>query len=63
MTQAAGELDYETAARLRDDLAALRRALARTAVVLPDDTDADVIGMVADELEVSIQVFHVRGDV
>ena len=61
MAQAAGELDYETAARLRDDLAALRRALARTAVVLPDDTDADVIGMVADELEVSIQVFHVRG--
>ena len=61
MTQASSELDFETAARLRDDLAALRRALARTAVVLPDDTDADVIGMVADELEVSIQVFHVRG--
>lgn len=61
MTHAAGELDFETAARLRDDLAALRRALARTAVVLPDDTDADVVGMVADELEVSIQVFHVRG--
>ena len=61
MTHAAGELDFETAARLRDDLSALRRALARTAVVLPDDTDADVVGMVADELEVSIQVFHVRG--
>ncbi len=61
MSDAAAGLDFETAARLRDDLAALRRALARSAVVLPDDTDADVVGMVADELEVSIQVFHVRG--
>lgn len=61
MTEAAANQDYETAARLRDDLAALKRALARSAVVLPDDTDADVIGMFADELEVSLQVFHVRG--
>lgn len=61
MTKAAADLNFESAARLRDDLAALRRALARTAVVLPDNTDADVIGMIADELEVSIQVFHVRG--
>ena len=35
MTQASSELDFETAARLRDDLAALRRALARTAVRAP----------------------------
>jgi len=61
MGDAAAKQDYETAARLRDDLAALRRALARSAVVLPDDTDADVIGMFADELEVSLQVFHIRG--
>ena len=61
MTEAAANQDYETAARLRDDLAALKRALARSAVVLPDDIDADVIGMFADELEVSLQVFHVRG--
>lgn len=61
MNAAAASQEYELAARLRDDLAALRRALARSAVVLPDDTDADVIGIVADELEVSLQVFHVRG--
>lgn len=60
MTQAAADLDFERAARLRDDLAALRRALARSAVVLPDGTEADVIGLAADDLEVSIQVFHVR---
>lgn len=61
MQEASRNQDYESAARLRDDLAALRRALARSAVVLPDNTDADVIGMFADELEVSLQVFHVRG--
>ncbi len=61
MSEASANQDYELAARLRDDLAALRRALARSAVVLPDDTDADVVAMFADELEVSLQVFHVRG--
>ncbi len=61
MTEAANKQDYETAARLRDDIAALRRALAKSAVVLPDATDADVIGMAGDELELSFQVFHVRG--
>lgn len=61
MQQAASDLDFESAARLRDDLAALRRALERSAVVLPDGTDADVVGIVMDELEASVQIFHVRG--
>ena len=61
MTQAAAELDYERAARLRDDLGALTKVLERNAVVLPDGTDADMFALVADELEAAVQVFHVRG--
>ncbi len=61
MAVAAGELDFEKAARLRDDLGALRRAVEKQAVVLGDGTDADVIGIAADDLLASVQVFHVRG--
>lgn len=61
MREASAELDFETAARLRDDVGALRRALERSAVVLPDATDADVYALADDELEVAVQVFHVRG--
>ncbi len=60
MKAAASELEYERAARLRDDLAALRRALEKSAVVLPDGTDADVFGLAEDDLEAAVQVFHVR---
>lgn len=60
MAQAAAELDFERAARLRDDLGALQRVLERNAVVLPDGTDADVVGLATDELEASVRVFHVR---
>ena len=61
MQQASAQLDFEQAARLRDDLAALRRALARSAVVLSDGVDADVIALADDELQASFQLFHVRG--
>ncbi|MBM9434093.1 excinuclease ABC subunit UvrC [Flaviflexus equikiangi] len=61
MKDAAAEMDFERAARLRDDVAALRRVVEQNAVVLPDRTDVDVFGLVADELEASVQVFHVRG--
>jgi excinuclease ABC subunit C len=61
MKAAAGELDYEQAARLRDDLGALTRALEKSAVVLADATDADVFALAEDELEAAVQVFHVRG--
>src|SRR5665648_787474 len=61
MKAAADELDYEQAARLRDDLGALTRALEKSAVVLGDATDADVFALAADELEAAVQVFHVRG--
>lgn len=60
MEHAALAEDYETAARLRDDLGALRTATERNAVVLPDGTEADIIGISEDELEAAIEIFHVR---
>lgn len=60
MRQAASDEDFETAARLRDDLFALQRALERNTVVLPDRTNADVLALAADELQGAVQVFHVR---
>ncbi|HEY6796285.1 MAG TPA: excinuclease ABC subunit UvrC [Kineosporiaceae bacterium] len=60
MKLAASELEYERAARLRDDLTALQRALEKSAVVLPDGTDADVFALADDDLEAAVQVFHVR---
>lgn len=61
MTEAAEQLDFERAARLRDDLSAVRRAMEKQAVVLGDGTDADVVAFAADDLEAAVQVFHVRG--
>jgi excinuclease ABC subunit C len=61
MATAAENLEYEKAARLRDDLGALRRAMEKQAVVLGDGTDADVVAFAQDELEAAVQVFHVRG--
>ncbi len=60
MLAASDALEFEKAAVIRDQLAALDSATARNAIVLPDGTDADVIALAADELEVAIQVFHVR---
>ncbi|MFR9750169.1 excinuclease ABC subunit UvrC [Nocardia sp. 004] len=60
MHDASEELDFELAARLRDDVRALRRALEKQAVVLGTGTDADLIAFATDELEVAVQVFHVR---
>ncbi|MFJ4773945.1 excinuclease ABC subunit UvrC [Streptomyces uncialis] len=61
MTDAAEEMEYERAARLRDDIGALRKAMEKSAVVLADATDADLIALAEDELEAAVQIFHVRG--
>jgi excinuclease ABC subunit C len=61
MQTASEELEFERAARLRDDIGALKRAMERQAVVLGDGTDADVVAFAQDELEAAVQVFHVRG--
>ena len=60
MQAAAADLDFERAARLRDDLGALERAMEKNAVVLADGTDADVVALAEDPLEAAVQVFHVR---
>jgi len=61
MAEAAERLDFERAARLRDNISALKRALERQTVVFGDGTDADVVAFADDELEAAVQVFHVRG--
>lgn len=61
MKAAAAAMDYETAASLRDDLQALNKIMEKNSVVLSDATDADLIGLAQDQLEASVQVFHVRG--
>jgi excinuclease ABC subunit C len=61
MQAASSELQFELAARLRDDLSALRRAMEKQAVVFGDGTDADVVAFADDPLEAAVQVFHVRG--
>jgi excinuclease ABC subunit C len=61
MKAASDALEFERAARLRDDLAALRRAMEKQTVVFADGTDADVVSFAEDELQAAVQVFHVRG--
>ena len=61
MNAAAERLDFERAARLRDDISALKRALEKQTVVFGDGTDANVVAFADDELEAAVQVFHVRG--
>ena len=61
MYAASTATDYERAARLRDDIGALNRAMEKQQVVLGDGTDADVIALSEDPLEVAVQIFYVRG--
>jgi len=60
MREAARAEEYERAARLRDDIKALQRALEKQTVVLGDGTDCDVIALAEDQLEAAVQVFYVR---
>jgi excinuclease ABC subunit C len=61
MVRASADLEFEKAARIRDDMGALKRAMEKQAVVFGDGTDADVVAFAQDELEAAVQVFHVRG--
>ena len=61
MAAASADMEFERAARLRDDIEALRRAMEKQAVVFGDGTDADVVAFTRDDLEAAVQVFHVRG--
>jgi excinuclease ABC subunit C len=61
MKAASAAMDYEAAARYRDQLGALQTALAKTSIVLSDEVDADIFGIAHDELAASVQLFIVRG--
>jgi excinuclease ABC subunit C len=60
MRHAATELEYERAARLRDRLAAVQRAIEKQQMVAERSEDIDVVGIADDDLEASVQVFFVR---
>jgi excinuclease ABC subunit C len=60
MKAAAGSLEFERAARLRDRLTAVQRAIERQQMVAERSEDLDVVGVADDELEAAVQVFYVR---
>jgi excinuclease ABC subunit C len=60
MRAAAKELEFERAARLRDRLSAVQRAIEKQQMVGDRNEDVDVIGIADDELEAAVQVFFVR---
>ena len=60
MRSAAGRQEFERAARLRDRLASVNKAIERQQMVAEGTDDLDVFGVSDDELEASVQVFHVR---
>jgi excinuclease ABC subunit C len=60
MRSAASELEYERAARLRDRLSSVRKAIERQQMVADRNEDLDVVGIAEDDLEAAVQVFFVR---
>ncbi|MDQ1428865.1 MAG: excinuclease subunit [Acidimicrobiaceae bacterium] len=60
MHGAAGILEYERAARLRDRLASVRKVIEKQQMVTERIEDLDVFGIAEDELEAAVQVFYVR---
>jgi excinuclease ABC subunit C len=60
MRAAASELEFERAARLRDRLATVRKAIEKQQMVVEGGEDVDVVGIADDDLEASVQVFFVR---
>ncbi|GAB6858308.1 excinuclease ABC subunit UvrC [Microbacterium xylanilyticum] len=61
MREASAAMDYESAAKYRDRLASIDAVLGRSALVLPQDEDADLFGIAEDELSAAIQHFVIRG--
>jgi excinuclease ABC subunit C len=60
MRDAAEALEFERAARLRDQLGSVRRAVERQEMVGAEHLDCDVVGVGADELVAVIHTFLVR---
>jgi excinuclease ABC subunit C len=60
MREAAAELEFEQAARLRDRLTSVRKAIEKQQMVADRNEDFDVLGIAEDDLEAAIQAFFVR---
>jgi excinuclease ABC subunit C len=60
MREASDALEFERAARLRDRLTSVRKAIERQQMVAERSEDLDVIGLADDDLEAAVQVFFVR---
>jgi excinuclease ABC subunit C len=59
--QAASEVqEFERAARMRDQIAAVRRVIEKQQMVTEKSEDIDVVAWAGDELESAFQVFFVR---
>lgn len=61
MLSASAAMDYEAAAKYRDQLASIEAVLGKSALVLPADEDADLFGIAEDELSAAVQHFSIRG--
>jgi len=61
MDDASERQDFESAARFRDQRAALTAIAQRSAVVLRDELDVDIVGFASSELSAAVAIFHVRG--
>ncbi|MFN5115866.1 MAG: excinuclease ABC subunit UvrC, partial [Acidimicrobiaceae bacterium] len=60
MADASQALEFERAARLRDRLGGVMRAIEKQQMVGERDEDLDIIGIADDDLEAAVQVFFVR---
>jgi excinuclease ABC subunit C len=60
MTEASDQLEFELAARVRDQLISVRKAIERQQMVGTREEDYDLIGLDEDALEASVQIFYVR---
>ena len=60
MKDASSTLEFELAARLRDRLGSVEKAIEKRQIAGATNEDFDVIGVHDDELEASIQIFYVR---
>jgi len=61
MEEAAGNLEFERAARLRDQIRAVRKLIEQQKVVSTEMVDQDVIALVSDNTHACVQVFFIRG--
>lgn len=60
MAEASRAHEFERAAVLRDRLGAVSKVLEKQQMVAGSDEDFDLVGMIEDELQAAVQIFHVR---